>query len=309
MPLTSIFPSIAIASTSSICMVVALRELWSGSLAPVDVLNTCAASGFAIYNLLTACYAISMGTKRPFSNDAYSFFDYRPLRIETVDGKKFGGEGLGLATAISNRNLHFLHMKEFAAGSMLRFELDLPDSHLTLEAVVESCKVKKAGDRHSVYETNLRYAELPYASRIELIRYFFEDATPKVVATTSIREPGRKETTSNQRRSSRLPALIPVYVSGKQSSSQVLGLLVDLSEAGARLKLPETFSNGQQVMVDIPWMGGVLQAEVIRCVRESGQKNPPCDVGIRFSTSIQISPQQRKEINALKSSAEDRIPA
>ncbi len=117
---------------------------------------------------------------------------------------------------------------------------------------------------------------------------------------------------AEQRRQSRLPALAPVFVTDigvSDAPSQVLGLLVDLSENGARLKLPISLELGTSMRVEIPWFEGSVNAKVIRCSRESGQLNPPCDIGIQFETAIKISRRLRRSMKNLKESVEDYASA
>ncbi|MBI3556442.1 MAG: glycosyltransferase, partial [Deltaproteobacteria bacterium] len=256
-------------------------------------------TGFAAFYVALGIGAVRLTLKRPVSDEAYAFFDYRPLQIRTVDGAIPLARSTGIAVTISEKMVRFIHVQEFSPGARLHIELDLPDALLALETAVVACRRKESRGQGRLFETELRFSNLAVADRFELIRYFFEDATPRIFS--SLNGGGARSVDKkflDQRRQSRLPALLPVFVFADgeadpiaTAKDAVIGLVVELSTTNARIKMPSLIAVGQVIRLQIPWVDVSVLAKVARCSRESGQVNPPYDIGLSFALDITLKDQ------------------
>jgi hypothetical protein len=254
--------------------------------------------------------SILMANRAPISEDGYSFLDYRPLRIVSVNDM-VAEESIGVATVISDVSLRFIHVSELPPGTRVSVDLDLPDANVALDAVVTSCRARVAAGQDPFFQVELKYMHVSEASRRELIRYFFEDATPRAFSMTQNsvqKEKAARGRGKELRKQPRTEALIPIYLTHGGGEKE-FGVLTDLSPKGARLKLPLELKPGSNVLVQIPWLRGALKAKVVRCIKESGQINPPCDIGLQFLTELNLTPNQMKMIQVLRSNASSLVPA
>jgi hypothetical protein len=300
-----LIPSLIVIAGSALALGMAAHGVLTGE----SDFGTWVAASFATINLVTGFVAVLMSTRRPVSNEAYSFFDYRPLQIRKINGVDSVGRNLGIATVISLKHPSFLHVHEFKAGDRLEFALDLPDSNIRIEAEVLACSPRITSGHEPCFQVDLGYVSLSDQARLRLIDYFFEDATPRAFnlqAQEPLATPRDKRNT--RRNHPRISALLPITIQ-PQGAEAHLGLLVDLSAGGARLKLPMELKVGTMVQLQVPWFVGTREAKVSRCLREDGQVNPPCDIGLEFLSAMDLSERQRKSIAGIKSSASTLLPA
>jgi cellulose synthase (UDP-forming) len=295
-----VMPALVLFGASGWTVVAALTLAFrSGSF------GLCAAGVFAFLNVLVSAAALLMARKKPYAEDTYSFFDYRPVRVRRIDGQEAEEHDLGVATVISAKSLSMIHMTPFPPEAMVEIELDLPSASLPLRAKVTRSHAQIAKGQAPIFQSELEFVQLTQSSRIRLVRYFFEDATPKLFASAPVEKVEKINKTGNEQRGrQRLPTIIPIFYRSETEPRSTLGLLADISWTGARIKISGSLEVGSTIVIDLPWFTGSVKAEVVRCTREQGQAHPPCDVGVRFLAKVEFTPQQLKSIQALKSSAE-----
>lgn len=276
-------------------------------------LGAVVAAYFAWHNMVIGSIAMRNSLKKPSSSESYSFFDYRPMQIKRVNDQVVDHSSVALATTISEKGLVCVHTELYPVGTKVGVVLSLPDIDLILDTkVIRSEPIVKAGQA-PFFQAHLQYQNMSREEHLELIRYFFEDATPRVFSLFDRKTaaPAAKQA-KNQRIGERVQSLVPVYVESLDivnQDSRTLGLLVDISLKGARVKFPNGFSVGEKVRVQMPWYNGTVTAKVVRCVQESGQMNPPCDVGFEFDEPILLTREQKDSMSELNASLKNMVSA
>lgn len=262
------------------------------------------AAYFTWQHMLIGAIALRNSFKRPRSHESYSFFDYRPMQIKRVNDDRVSDESIALATVISESGLICAHNHSYSLGTKVGIVLSLPDADLILDTIVTQSEPIIRSGQAPFFQIHLKYQNIGQDERLELIRYFFEDATPRVFSlserASQIGTPVKKSI--NQRIGERVQSLVPVYVEPLELNSfapRSLGLLVDISLKGARIKFPGELPLGTRVNVQVPWYNGTIAAKVVRCVQESGQMNPPSDIGFEFESPILLSKEQKDSLKEL----------
>jgi cellulose synthase/poly-beta-1,6-N-acetylglucosamine synthase-like glycosyltransferase len=313
LPIIQLWPPVLITLIAIVSFSTALEQIletdfMANGVEPRMGLTLC----FSWVYLVLGILALVVARKRPLFQDSYSFLDYRPLQIREVNGKGTPELAPGIAVAISDRSLRFIHLQGLRAGTRASILLDLPGHELELHCEVTRCHPVITQGQSPFFQIDLDYVKLPQEAKMVLMKYFFEDAAPRVMARgdtdRQLEEGPRKG--PELRKTERLPSLLPVFVReiGGKGEARI-GLLVDLSEAGARIKFPGKLDAQCEVEVQIPWTESVVKGQVMRCVRESGQVNPPHDIGIRFHQNIQLTPIQRSSVEAVKAALPEHYQA
>src|SRR5262249_7548706 len=88
----------------SLCSVVMAFVRWSEGHRTFSLLFVLA---FTCIYLGIGVYAIMFAKKKPFSTEVYSFFDYRPVEVGSVNGNSLSQSHPGVAIVISEKSLRF----------------------------------------------------------------------------------------------------------------------------------------------------------------------------------------------------------
>lgn len=243
--------------------------------------------------------------KVPISKEGYTFFDYRSVRVKTQNDVAFPGATLGIAFVISEHSVQVVHMGPLPFGAVIGFDLDLPDASLSLTGRVNRCEPWVNQGMDALFIVEMRLIGVDEKTKQELSRYFFEDATPRAMNTAAkiVREnPAGRKGGEQRRKSVRLQTLHPAIIEESKPGGTTgqVGLLIDLSSGGARMKYPVAVEVGSMVHVQIPWLKKSLAARVARCTREAGQVNPPYDIGVTFVQEGELGNEALTEFGRLK---------
>lgn len=276
---------VAIASVTAV--VFEVRQLIDGD----DSQGTFVAIVFAAFFAFVGVGAFVWSFKKPFSKKAYSFFDLRPLKILKAAHTDLSHPASAVATVISERTIRFSSVIYLPVGTEALLELVLPSSVLQLSAKILSVRSKKTVRGKNVgrivFEIDAEIPELSEETRLELIKYLFEDATPPVFRP--IEEPMRKtfETSVRNRRiDKRFEGIIPTVIhQGQGNLSQ--GMLLDFSSNGARIRLDRELALGTEINVELPWFNRSFTAKVKRCQKQDQKVNPEFEIGLSTDKELQ----------------------
>ena len=277
-----IMPTLVFASSTAAIFSVVMRHLQGAELS-VSVIVTAIIASY--YLLISISAMISFG-KKPISHVNAAFFDHRPLHIETRAGAPVFEEVLGVTTMISEGELHFIHRGAFGAKDALTLTLNLPLARLHLSGTVIQCDTWKTDGQENMFVVKLALNPLSETDRDELYAYFFEHVTPQAMMTTARivkAAETRLKKLQEQRKSPRNPTVVPVILNTVSTDATPnYGVIVDVSNEGARIKLPRSVEIGSSVNLELPWVARRVSARVVRCQQDVSSPESLYQVGIQM---------------------------
>ncbi|HUP55966.1 MAG TPA: glycosyltransferase family 2 protein, partial [Bdellovibrionota bacterium] len=268
-----------------------LMELFAGQASPGNVLSIFCALYFAIVSFMGSIRV----AKGAFWKEAYTFFDSRPVRLSEIEGAPVVGIQLGIASAISEKRLRFHQAQPLPVGAHVQVEVELADATMRARCEVVDCRPSALGDRE-LSEIDLSYVDFGPEQRIQLLHYFFEDATPRLMSThgpLSASWLARREGKLERRQHERLAIAQRVWISspetdvGGELSPERLGLMIDVSRGGALVRNPEAVEPGSKVQVWVPWLKRRIEASVVRCQPiEGAEGDLAYELGVAFHSLL-----------------------
>lgn len=257
-----------------------------------------------LFYVVISALALGRARKTAAWHEAYSFFDPRPVRIMRQGAMPSEVGDFGVATAISERHIKFYRTQPLKAGERIAIEITLPQNALTFEAEVAS---STQDGPQGLFQISLRYPELASSVRSELLKYFFEDATPRMISDyTRPLASQSSATPDNDRRSiERIEGLVPVLIrSDGQNSQDQLALSADVSEGGSRIQIQiqSSLATGSVVHVRFPWSQRSVRARVVRRGSGLGGRlgGRSREIGLQFESAVTGLPVRGRATDHLK---------
>jgi cellulose synthase (UDP-forming) len=255
-----------------------------------------------VFYVMISALALGRARKTAAWHEAYSFFDPRPVRIIRLGATPSEEGDFGVATAISERHIKFYRTQALEKGEQVAIEISLPQNTLTFEAEVDSCTQDGPQGLHQI---SLRYPELASSVRSELLKYFFEDATPRMISgyTRPLASQSPAVQGSERRSIERTEGLVPVLIRSDEKDSQdQLALSADVSEGGSRVQIDSGLAMGSVVHVRFPWSQRSVRARIVRRGGGEGgrQGGRSQELGLQFESPVSGLPTRARAAGKLK---------